>query len=171
MKNIQHKPGLITRHAAVLVLLSLFAMVLSGCNYAEMRDDEAVQAYNQEFPKMPKNSIPIDGGIWVEREAIPANLTNPLAATPEIIAMGAERYTFYCIQCHGPKADGYGTVGQSFAPLPSNLKSPEIQALSDGELFYQIRFGFNRHPALYSTVTDDETWAVVRYIRKLANRT
>ncbi len=171
MKKIQHKPGLLLRHTAVLILLILLSTVLSGCNYARMKDDEAVQAYNQEYPKMPKNSVPVDGGIWVERNAIPTSMVNPLEANPVIIAWGAERYMFYCIQCHGPKADGYGTVGQSFSPLPSNLQSSQVQAQSDGELFYKIRFGFNRHPALYSTLTDDETWAIVRYMRTLANRT
>jgi len=171
MKNIPSNPGPLMLPAAVFVLLLLTATVLSGCNYARMRDDEAVQAYNQEFPQMPKKTIPVDGGIWVERGANPVDLVNAMAPSPETVALGAQRYTFYCVQCHGPRADGYGTVGQSFAPLPANLKSSEVQEQSDGELFYKIRFGFNRHPALYSTATNDETWAVVRYIRTLANRT
>ena len=149
-----------------LVALSIFAsMAIFGCNYSEMRDDEAVQAYNQEFPQMPKKTIPVDGGIWVEREADPLELVNPLPSTSQIVDRGHERYGFYCVQCHGPKLDGNGTVGQSFAPLPANLKGPDVQDQSDGELFYAIRFGFNRHPALYATVTDDETWAIVRYLR------
>lgn len=171
MKNAISNSGPLMRPAAVFIVLLLAATVLSGCNYARMKDDEAVQAYNQEFPQMPKKSIPVDGGIWVERGGNPMDLVNALPSSPETVVLGAERYTFYCIQCHGPHADGYGTVGQSFAPLPANLKSADVQDQSDGELFYKIRFGFNRHPALYSTVTDDETWAVVRYIRTLANRT
>ncbi len=151
---------------AVLVLLLVFAsLTLSGCYYSEMRDDEAVQAYNQEFPQMQKKTIPVQGGIWIEREANPAELKNPLAPNPEIVAWGAERYRFYCVQCHGPKLDGNGTVGQSFAPLPANLESSQVQEQTDGEILYKIRFGFNRHPPLYATVTDDETWAIVDYMR------
>jgi mono/diheme cytochrome c family protein len=156
---------------AVLLLLIAALPSLTGCNYSRMRDDEAVQAYNQPFPKMPKQTIPIDGGIWIEREAVPSDLVNVAPQTPETIALGAERYTFYCIQCHGPRLDGNGTVGQSFAPLPANLKTPAFQDQTDGEIFYKIRFGYNRHPALYSTMTDQETWAVIRYIRALVNRT
>jgi hypothetical protein len=132
-----------------------------------MRDDEAVQAYNQEFPQMPKKTVPVDGGIWIEREANPMELENPLPEDSKIISWGWERYGFYCVQCHGPKLDGNGTVGQSFAPLPANLTSSRVQELSDGEIFYRIRFGFNRHPVLYSTVTDSETWAIVRYLRSI----
>jgi len=155
------------RAGALAVLFVLAVLLLTGCNYGRMRDDEASQAYNQEFPRMPKETIPVDGGIRVEREANPMELVNGLPATPETTALGAERYGFYCVQCHGVRADGNGTVGQSFAPLPANLKSPEVREQQDGELFYKIRFGFNRHPPLYSTLNDRETWAIVRFIRSL----
>ena len=155
------------RHAAFIALLGFASFALFGCYYSEMRDDEAVQAYNEEFPQMPKKTIPVDGGVWVEREANPMELVNPLAGASKTVAWGSERYGFYCVQCHGPMLDGNGTVGQSFAPLPANLKSPRVQDKSDGEIFYEIRFGFNRHPALYATLTKDETWAVVRYVRSM----
>jgi len=155
------------RHAAFIVLLAFAFFALFGCNYAEMRDDEAVQAYNEEFPQMPKKTIPVNGGIWVEREANPMELVNPQADDSKMVARGLERYRFYCVQCHGPMLDGNGTVGQSFAPLPANLKSSQVQEQSDGEIFYKIRFGFNRHPPLYSTLTKDETWAIVRYVRSM----
>lgn len=51
---IRLKPGVIA------LLLIVAAQLLTGCNYSRMRDDEAVQAYNQPFPKMPKQTIPID---------------------------------------------------------------------------------------------------------------
>jgi len=156
--------------AALFLLFALAVQFLYGCNYARMRDDEAAQTYNEEFPTMPKKTIPVDGGIWIEREANPMEMVNAVEPTPEAVALGAERYGFYCIQCHGPMADGNGTVGQSFAPVPTNLRQAQVQDQSDGELFYKIRFGFNRHPALYSTASDMETWAVIRYLRSLANR-
>ena len=155
------------RHAVFIALLGFASLALFGCYYAEMRDDEAVQAYNEEFPQMPKKTIPVDGGVWVEREANPMELVDPLAGTSKIVAWGWERYHFYCVQCHGPMLDGNGTVGQSFAPLPANLKSSQVQDKSDGEIFYEIRFGFNRHPPLYATLTQDETWAIVRYVRSM----
>lgn len=170
MRSPKMKTDSLLRLTVFCLLLTLAAGFLSGCNYARMRDDEAVQAYNGEFPQMPKKTVPTDGGIWVEREANTIEMKNSLPSTPEVIAMGAERYKFYCIQCHGPKTDGFGTVGQSFAPLPSNLKGQVVQDQSDGELFYKIRFGFLRHPPLYSTMTDEETWAVIHYMRALANK-
>lgn len=171
MKRIDIPCGKAAMRAGLIVLLLLSALpVLFGCNYGRMRDDEAVQTYAEELPTMPKRTIPVAGGIWEERDAIPGDLVDPLRPTPEIIAWGAERYGFYCAQCHGWRADGNGTVGQSFAPLPTNLAGPRVQDQANGELFYRIRFGFNRHPPLYATVTDDETWAVILYLRAFAGR-
>ncbi len=71
-----------TRLSAALCLSPCSPSCPSPCLAAitaEMRDDEAVQAYNQEFPQMPKKTIPVDGGIWIEREANPMELVNPLA--------------------------------------------------------------------------------------------
>jgi mono/diheme cytochrome c family protein len=158
------------RLGVIALLVVVAAQALTGCNYSRMRDDEAVQAYNQPFPKMPKQTIPIEGGIWIEREADPSDLVNAAPQNAETVALGAERYGFYCIQCHGPRLDGNGTVGQSFSPLPANLKNRTVQDQTDGEIFYKIRFGYNRHPPLYSTVTDEETWAVIRYMRTLRER-
>ena len=158
------------RYTLFAALLAFVSFALFGCYYAEMRDDEAVQAYNEEFPQMPKKTIPVNGGIWVEREANPMELVDPLPDNSKMVAWGWERYRFYCVQCHGPMLDGNGTVGQSFAPLPANLKTSEVQEQSDGEIFYKIRFGFNRHPPLYATLTDDETWAVMRYVRSMREK-
>lgn len=170
MKSIKPRGVCKMRIAALALLLIALPLLLSGCNYARMYDDEAIQAYNEEFPQMPKKTVPADGGTWIERETNPSELVNTLPSTPEVVALGAERYGFYCTMCHGGKADGNGTVGQSFAPLPTNLTISQVQDQNDGEIYYKIRFGFNRHPPLYSTVTGKETWAIIRYIRTLANR-
>ncbi|MEM5787256.1 MAG: cytochrome c [Syntrophobacteraceae bacterium] len=161
----------IARIASLGIMVVLAVQILAGCNYARMRDDEAVQAYNAEFPTMPKKTVPVEGGIWVERGSNPTEFVNVLPETRETVAFGAERYGFYCAQCHGVRADGNGTVGQSFAPLPTNFRNPQVQDQDDGMIFYKIRFGYNRHPPLYSTLTEKETWALVRYIRSLADRT
>jgi hypothetical protein len=68
------------------------------------------------------------------------------------------------------KADGNGTVGQSFAPLPANLRDAGVQKQSDGELFAKITLGFRRHPPLASTVSDGDRWAVVNYIQSMKKK-
>jgi len=149
--------------------MSIFFLfpLLWACDYGKMKEDEAIHTYRAYMPEMPSKTIPTDGGIQILREADPDELINPIPFSEESVQRGKEAYGYYCIQCHGPIADGLGTVGQSFAPLPANLKDPNVQDQSDGSLFYRISLGFNRHPPLWYTVADNDRWAVVNYIRSL----
>jgi len=141
-----------------------------GCDYARMNDQESVRTYEKKVPEMDSRTIPVDRGYQFLVNAEPKDLKNPLPSTPQIIEQGKLAYSYFCIQCHGPKADGNGTVGQSFAPLPSNLTGGDVQEQSDGELFVKILLGFGRHPMLYTTVSEKDTWAVVNYIRTLKQK-
>jgi mono/diheme cytochrome c family protein len=165
-------PETIKRAAARGILwgMSMFFLLplFWACDYGRMKEDEAVHTYRADMPEMPTRTIPTDGGIQILREADPDKLINPIAYSEESVQRGKEAYGYYCIQCHGPLADGLGTVGQSFAPLPANLKVPNVQDQSDGSLFYRISLGFNRHPPLWYTVAEDNRWAIINYIRSLA---
>jgi mono/diheme cytochrome c family protein len=162
------------RHAFSMIRLAaaffLLASALWGCDYARMNDDEAYQSYQEPLPDMPEKVIPTTGGSWVLRRMNPDDIKNPISPGPETAALGAQRYGFYCIHCHGPKGSGNGTVGQSFAPGPADLTSSQVQNQSDGQLFYKISFGYKRHPALANTASDEERWAVIGYLRALAGK-
>ena len=152
----------------VLFPILCACLVLGGCNYARMNDDEAVQTYEKEEPRMPMKSIPATGGIQVLRESDSSSLENPLPTSPETVARGKERYGYYCAMCHGSDAHGVGTVGQSFSPLPADLVSDDVQSQADGDLFYKINLGADRHPPLANTVAAEDAWAVINYLRSLA---
>ena len=154
--------------AAALSLL-LSCQLLSGCDYARMKDDEAIDTYETVMPDMPDHTIPVAGGIEILPSSDPQMVINPLPPDADSRARGEEAYGFYCIHCHGPAGDGYGTVGQSFSPLPADLGSKQIQQQSDGELFAKISLGYKRHPALAYTVSKSERWAIVSYLRSLAS--
>jgi mono/diheme cytochrome c family protein len=157
---------MMTRIARALVWLAA-AAALTACDYGRMREDEAVQTFKTRMPIMPARTIPGAGGIELLRQADPNRLTNPVPNTPESVAEGKQRYVYYCVQCHGPAADGNGTVGQSFAPLPADLGSPAVQQQSDGMLFAKMSLGYLRHPPLWYTVAEEHRWALVNYIRAL----
>ena len=149
------------------ISLLLLLHLLWACDYGKMKEDEAIHTYRAFEPEMPAKTIPTGGGIQMLRVANPEKLLNPVAFTGESMKQGQEAYGYYCIQCHGPSADGRGTVGQSFAPLPANLKDANVQNQSDGSLFYRISLGFNRHPPLWYTVAEEKRWAIINYIRSL----
>ena len=145
----------------------LLLQILSGCDYARMKDQESIRTYEAEPPEMPEGTVPISGGQAVLKASKPENLRNPLSYTPEVLEKGKTAYGYFCIMCHGPKADGEGTVGQSFAPLPTDLRTPYVQEQSDGQLFYKISFGYKRHPPLAHTVSEEDRWAIMGYIRAI----
>jgi S-disulfanyl-L-cysteine oxidoreductase SoxD len=95
---------------------------------------------------------------------------NPLPYTPENLADGKEAFGHYCIACHG--IDGQKT-GVPFAdrlspPVPS-LAAPEVQSYTDGQLKWVIDNGIQPSgmPASQGTLSDDEIWAIVLYLRHL----
>lgn len=158
------------RTLCLAVGLLAAALTLWGCGYGRMNDDEAFQTFERSLPQMPKKAIPISGGVEVLRQSIPSDLVNPVSMSDESVGLGRERYQFYCVQCHGPKANGYGTVGQSFAPLPTDLTQSNVQDQSDGDLFYKISLGFNRHPPLAATIAVENRWAIINYLRFLVSK-
>jgi len=153
----------------VLPFLLLF-LLLCGCDYGRMSEQESIRTYEIPLPEMPKGTIPVGGGSEVLQKGNTENLRNPLPATEETIDRGKDGYGYFCLMCHGPKVDGNGTVGQSFYPLPTNLKGPYVQNQSDGALFYKISFGFRRHPPLTYTIAEDDRWAIILYIRSLSKK-
>lgn len=150
-----------------VALLIAMAYLIAGCDYARMKDQESIRTYEAEPPQMPEGTIPISGGSAVLKASKPENLHNPLSNTWDVLERGRLAYGYFCIMCHGKNFDGNGTVGQSFAPLPTNLKTPYVQQQSDGQLFYRISFGYKRHPSLASTVSEKDRWAILRYIRSI----
>lgn len=95
---------------------------------------------------------------------------NPMHYTPENLAGGKEAFGHYCVACHGN--DGQNT-GVPFAdrmapPLPS-LASPEVQSYTDGQLKWVIDNGISPSgmPASRGTLSDDEIWSIVLYLRHL----
>lgn len=143
---------------------------LHGCDHARMKDQESVRTYESKLPQMPGGTVPVDGGLERLLALDLQELSNPLPQDPGWLQRGQEAYGFYCAMCHGPKADGLGTVGQSFHPLPADLSSPRVQSLPDGELFRVISLGSKRSPPLASTIAEDDRWAIVLYLRSLGQK-
>ena len=150
------------------VVIFFLVQALCGCDYARMKEQDALRTYKTEIPEMPGRTIPVTGGLQVLREANPEKLRSPVPFTRESARLGKEDYGYYCVMCHGFKGDGNGTVGQSFYPLPTGLKSSHVQKQSDGKLFYTITFGLNRHPPLGFMITEADRWAIIHYIRSLS---
>ena len=159
-----------TSASVCAVLLVVWAIMLSGCEYGRMYDQDVVKTYGRKMKAMDKRTVPVTDGYEVLLRSDPKNLKNPLSVSKESTERGRLAYGYFCVQCHGPGLDGRGTVGQSFAPLPANLTSPAVITAGDGELYAKVRLGFKRHPALFPTIPEDDAWAVLIYMRSEAGK-
>jgi len=151
------------------LLLILLSASIWGCDYARMYDQESVRTYKKEMPPMDERTIPVQSGFQVLLTTDPKTLHNPVPPAERSLEDGRRAYGYFCMQCHGPNGDGWGTVGQSFSPLPTDLKSHKVQSQADGRLYARIRLGYKRHPQLYTTVAETDTWAIVNYIKSFAS--
>jgi mono/diheme cytochrome c family protein len=80
-------------------------------------------------------------------------------------AKGKQIFTKHCAGCHGPegKGDGYLLLG----PDPANLTRPAIKKQSDAALLYTIHEGKPNMPSWKARLSDEESRAVLAYIRTL----
>jgi len=143
--------------------------------YGRMWQTPAVRPHETPLLVMEPGVVPVSGGEAHYRAAEPYALQSPFdSRSPETIEHGKVLYFTYCHQCHGARHDGQGTVGQSFAPLPPDLRSARVQAISDGVMFKEISFGVDRpdgrQPALATTIFPDDRWKIVHYVKSLGVR-
>ena len=98
------------------------------------------------------------------------DLKNPTADTPDVIKAGGEHFQHHCQTCHGldGQTTGVPFESQLYPPIP-DLKSPDIQGYSDGQLKSIIQNGISPSgmPAWRGIVDDNTMWKIVRYIRHL----
>lgn len=98
------------------------------------------------------------------------NMTNPIPASPEVIAAGRAHFADHCAQCHANDGSGNTEMGQGLFPKAPNMATVS-QGLTDGELFYFIEHGirFTGMPA-WGTGTpagEEASWHLVHFIRHL----
>ena len=141
--------------------------------YGRMRETPAVRPYEEPLLKMEEGLVPVSGGEAVYRSTAGLDLIAPLKMTDVAVTdRGKAVYLTFCAQCHGYNYDGNGTVGQSFNPLPADLRSAKVQSAIDGDLFKSISYGIpgGRQPALETTITVKDRWHVVAFVKSLEMR-
>ena len=162
--------------AVAIVILAAYHLLIyydNNFRYGRMRETPAVRPYEEPLLAMEAGLVPINGGEAIYRVSAGIDITSPINMTqPTAVARGKAVYLIYCAQCHGHHHDGNGTVGQSFHPLPTDLRSSQVQTKPDGELFKSVSYGIpgGRQPALHTTITIKDRWRVVAYVKSLGLR-
>ena len=101
------------------------------------------------------------------------NATNPFAPTPEVLAEARAHFADHCATCHGNDGTGKTQIGQNLYPKAPDMRLPQTQELTDGELYYTIHNGIRLTgmPAWGTADKDDDSWKLVLFIRHLPQLT
>jgi mono/diheme cytochrome c family protein len=107
-----------------------------------------------------------------EQRELAMKVPNPVRMSAPSVAIGRERYVTMCAPCHGAEAKGgvTGPVATKFIP-PPDLTNRELQkARTDGYWHSYIMVGGAVMPAYGETMSSQEAWHVVNYLRSLASK-
>ncbi|MBA2432179.1 MAG: cytochrome c [Chthoniobacterales bacterium] len=94
----------------------------------------------------------------------------PLPVTPQFMERGAERFNINCAICHGATGAGDGIVKQYGMATIVSIIDDRIANMSDGEIFNTITHGKNTMLSYGGTVTVNDRWAIIAYLRALQRR-
>ena len=160
---------------AIAIFVAYEALIYYDKNfrYGRMRETPGVKPHEEPLLVMEAGVVPVSGGDAALMAMDPENVRPSLAMdAEETIARGKSVYFSFCAQCHGNNFNGKGTVGQSFQPLPTDLRSPDVQNKPVGNLFKSISYGVEngRQPPLHTTITIDDRWRVVAFVKSLGPR-
>ena len=106
--------------------------------------------------------------------AIPSsakNEQNPLAASAQNVHDGMEHFADHCAGCHANDGSGKSDIGPNLYPKPPDMRQPETQNLTDGELYYTIANGVRLSAMPASDHSPEDNWKLVLFIRHLPNLT
>jgi mono/diheme cytochrome c family protein len=174
-----------------LIALGVLALAATGCTDAAGYDLDYIMgrvpflstmrrsvSYDpQTLPRLPApGSVPFsspNGAVvpvfaQAQLDSAAATLTNPLPASPDVIARGAAVYANQCFTCHGDGGAGNGpVVGAGRFPMGPPLNGPAAAGRSDGYIYGVIRVGRGLMPSYGDRVGDNDRWAIVHYLRQL----
>lgn len=121
----------------------------------------------------PEGTVPRDGALdefgpsLEEAKRAGETLSNPIPASPAVLARGALIFTRTCACCHGAGGLGDAPVTRRGFPPPPSFLLPASKALTDGEIFHAITYGRKNMPSAAIQVERDDRWRVIRYLRSL----
>ena len=159
----------------VAAIIAYQALIFYDKNFrpGRMWETPAIRPHEIMMPPIQAGVVPFQGGEAIYRTIRGEELKSPIeAGDSDNINLGKKLYFTYCVQCHGKYHDGNGTVGQSFYPLPVDLRKAKVQSMPEGVLFKEISYGVpdGRQPPLATTIDVQDRWRIIAYVKFLGLR-
>jgi mono/diheme cytochrome c family protein len=162
-----HKISLFLAGALAVVLIALGAgvvFVLGAGGFSAREQPSALERWTARR---------------VRTMAAPAgasDLANPVPDSPEVLAEARAHWADHCAGCHSNNGSGDTEMGKRMYPPAPDMRQPETQQMTDGELFFIIQNGVRRtgmpgwggsNPNSKQHHDEQDSWKLVRFIRHL----
>jgi mono/diheme cytochrome c family protein len=165
---------------ATLVYLGICAAILLAACAENMRNDGRIKPYEPNAalaggvseqpidPNTVARSQPADPALATGKDAGGNPVTSfPITVDASTLARGQQRYTIYCVPCHGDQGDGKGLVTSFGMPNPPSYQTDALRAAPVGHFFDVITNGKGKMLSYASRVSINDRWAIVAYVRAL----
>jgi mono/diheme cytochrome c family protein len=101
-------------------------------------------------------------------------LANPVPDSPQVLAEARAHWADHCAGCHSNNGSGDAEMGKRMYPPAPDMRQPDTQRMSDGELFFIIQNGVRMTgmPAWgggsgAQSHDEEDSWKLVGFIRHL----
>lgn len=93
----------------------------------------------------------------------------PAAITVDLklLERGQDRYTIYCLPCHGAIGDGNGVTKRYGMGATPTYHDDRLRQIAEGELYNTITNGKNNMLSYADKLVPADRWAVIAYVRAL----
>lgn len=192
MKRLTNYLTRVKRTLKTIALIGFVAVLFSACDYnrrttgwdyaGDLINSNAYETYSENpvFKNGRTMQPPVEGTIprdfmpyayhkTDEDRALAAqNLVNNLASTNENLERGKVAYGIYCMQCHGEKGDGQGSlfVNKKFNYPPGNLLTEKMRANPEADIYHVITVGWGIMAEHGSMIEPADRWKIAMYIKQ-----
>jgi len=99
--------------------------------------------------------------------AFAAGFPSSITVDAKLLERGRDRYTIYCLPCHGAVGDGQGITKQYGMGATPTYHDDRIRKMAEGEIFNTITNGKPNMQPYADKLTPPDRWAVIAYVRAL----
>ena len=157
------------RPLVLLLVLTAMAVALAAALWVARTDGFSTR----EEPRVLERIMARTARRW----AVPAasrSAVNPIVFSSEVWAEARAHFADHCASCHANDGSGATELGRNLYPRAPDMRLPDTQNLTDGEIYWVIANGvrLTGMPAWGPGGPDDaDTWKLVHFVRRLKDLT
>lgn len=84
-----------------------------------------------------------------------------------LLERGRDRFTIYCLPCHGAVGDGNGITKRYGMGATPTYHDDRLRKMAEGEIFNTITYGKGNMNPYADKLAPADRWAVIAYVRAL----